>query len=323
MWAMVAGAAVLAPAPAFAQNGQPPARAPGTVGQPLGQVERSEEVEQPAEPGPADLMPTLPLASAAGWILRPEPAPAGREEVAEENLERYFDDQLNEDRLAHLGADPWYHDMMRAMRRQFDPNMREVERQRRAPMNVAGRVIDEMGRYASGPEPPQDARGAPPPEVANGHLMADEQAMLEYMDQVSLLNAPVTWYRVDVRVTHNPEGVVSAAWVIDSSGYPSLDEEALRAVRAGAASAPPPPGQVTEGRDAIQSDWAFEAGDVATYMNQVGCVEDPVRGGMQCAAGGRGIVRTRLRLLRVHDATRESFEERRARVRHRPPRLHP
>ena len=205
--------------------------------------------------------------------------------------------------------------MMRSMRGAFRVDMGEARDDWNAPRGAVGRVAAELARYGHGPERPQDARGTPPIE-ARSWLSPQEQAMTEYQDQVSLLNAPTTWHRVDVRVTQNPEGAVSAAWVIASSGSRTLDDAALRAVRDGASRAPPPPEGVVGDRDAIQSDWAFEAGDVATYMNQAGCVEDPVQG-WQCAALGRGgIVRTRLRLLRVHDARTPSLAERRA-ERHR------
>lgn len=255
----------------------------------------------------ADITPTLPLASAAGWILAPEPAPSSRQERGEEALERYLDEALGQDRLEVLGADAWYQTVARAMRRRFDPDLREVERRRRSRMNAAGVVADEMARYAPGPERPQDPPGTPPPELSS----LDRQVM-DLAEWRNFLNAPVTWYRVEVRVTYNPEGVLSAAWVTRSSGYPSLDDDALSAVRDAAENIPLPPERITEGRDAIQADWLFEAGDVATNWAEAGCVEDPVRGGLQCAALGRGIVRTRVGLLRIVDATRDTFEERRA-----------
>jgi len=260
------------------------------------------------------------MAEAAGWIFRPDPQPSGREQIAEENLERYFDEQLQTDRLEAIGADPWYYTMMREMRRSFRPDMEQVQQTRQAPMNAAGRVFDELGRYANGPEPPQDPPGTPPPEIMNSHLSREEQAALELAEWMNLNNAPVTWYRVKVRVTQNPEGVVSAAWVEESSGYPSLDQQALRAVTEGANRLPPPPSEVVGDRQAIQTDWSFEAGDVATYYGQTGCVDDPVNGGYQCAGPfGSGIVRTRIRLLRVVDGEHESFEERRHRRLNEPP----
>jgi TonB family protein len=325
--AIVLGGSILFAAPrAAGQNVRPTTPFDARHFDPHDPRERPQEgpvEERPAEERPTELFPRAPMARAAGWMLAPEPAPSDREAQAEERLERYFDDVLNEDRMQAVGANGWYSEMQRAMRRAFDPNMREVERERRAPMNALGRLVDELRRYANGPEPPQDNRGAPPPEVWNDHHDDVTQAALEMQDQMNLLNAPVTWYRVDIRVTQNPEGVVSAAWVIRSSGYTALDDAALRAVREGTVTLPPPPDRVVGTEQAIRSDWAFEAGDVATYWTTAGCVDDPVDGGYQCAAGGRGIVRTRIRLLRVVDAEHESFEARRLRRRGRPPILHP
>ncbi len=315
--ALAAGAAVaFVCAPAAAQD-----REPAQVLGESGQANRREEPE-PGEPGPVDIRPSVPMAEAAGWMFRPEPEPSGREERAEEELDRYFDDQLQQDRMAHLGANPWYFTMMREMRRGFRPDMERVEERRRAPMNPVARVFDELGRYAPGPEPPQDVPGQAPPEIANSQLEPDEQRMLELAEWMNLNNAPVTWYRVEVRVIQNPEGVVGGAWVTRSSGYPELDQQALAAVSDGASRLPPPPPEVVGDRQAIRSDWSFEAGDVATYWGQAGCVDDPVQGGVQCAGPfGRGIVRTRVRLLRVVDAENEPFEVRRQRARDNPPRL--
>jgi len=73
-------------------------------------------------------------------------------------------------------------------------------------------------------------------------------------------------------------------------------------------------------RQAIRSDWAFEMGDVATPIicmtssgptAGVSCVDDPVQG-LMCAFAGRGIVRTRVRLLAVVDAAHLTSEERRS-----------
>lgn len=281
---------------------------------------RREEPD-PGEPGPHDIRPSVPMAEAAGWIFPPEPAPSGREEQAEEALDRYFDEQLRRDRLAHVGANPWYYAMQRAMRRSFRPDMERVEERRRAPMNPVARVFDELSRYAPGPEPPQDVPGQPPPEVASSHLSREEQEALELQEWMNLNNAPVTWYRVEIRVVQNPEGVVGGAWVTRSSGYPELDRQAIDAVVEGAERIPPPPPEVVGDRQAIRTDWAFEAGDVATYWNTAGCADDPVGGGVQCAANGRGIVRTRIQLLDVLDALNPSFEERRTEARRNPPRL--
>ncbi len=258
-----------------------------------------------------DLLPTLPLAEAAGWTLAREPF--DRRGRAEDALERYFDQGIRDDRVASGDVDGWYFEMRRRMRRAFVPDMAEAERERRAGMNPLARLIDELGRYRNGPEKPIDPIGAMPPELANDHFDAATQAALEWMDQVNLLNAPTNWYRVDVRVVQNPEGVVSGAWVLETSGVHTLDQAVLDAIRSGTVDLPPPPERVVHERFAITSDWAFEAADVATYWNQAGCVDDPVHGGGQCAALGRGLYRTRIRLLRVFDALHPEVEEMRER----------
>lgn len=290
----------------------------------------------PTEEAPSDapdLLPRLALAPAAGWLLPPEPTPDDREEEAEANLERYFDEQLMRDRIETGDVDGWYHGVGRSMRQEFRPDRGALERERRAGMTVLQEVWDELRRYASGPERPQDVPGQTLPEQrAEVRDPTDRRAARdqEMWDYCSPLNAPVTWYTVVLRVTHDPEGELSAVWVHRSSGYRSLDEAALEAARAGAVTLPPPPNVVGE-RQAIRSDWAFDLGDVATFINclvrtplgaEVACVDDPVLGTM-CAFAGRGIIRTRVRLLRVVDATHFTPEERRAQRRADPDRPRP
>lgn len=278
-------------------------------------------------PRRAELLPRGPLARAAGWFLDPEPAPGTREELAEAALDAWFGRELNGDRMSALGAAPWYSDVGRSMRRAFHPDLGELQRQRRAPMGTIARVVDELRRYAQAPGQPQGGPSAQmPPEqsaqAAGGTSDARGLASaLDDLDARNFLNAPVTWYGVEVRVVHNPEGEVSGAWVVRSSGYSSLDRAALDAVRSGVMALMPPPAEVVGARDAIRSDWLFEAGDVATRVTDAGCVDDPVHGGVQCAVLGHGIVRTRIRLLRVVDGTHRTPEEGRARVRANPPTL--
>ncbi|MEM9187635.1 MAG: energy transducer TonB [Myxococcota bacterium] len=282
-----------------------------------------EERDDSTEEQEADIFARNPMARAAGWFLRPEPAPSGREEEAEENLDRYLRERLHEDRLTSVGAHPWYHQMQRAMRRTLRPDMDQFRREQQAGMNAAQQLYNFLRRYGNGPEPPQDVPGqvlaAERPE-----LDGFERQMQELADIQNLNNAPVTWYRVDVRVAHNPEGEHIGSWVIRSSGYDELDRAALEAVRTGAQAIPVPPPEIVGDRDAIRSDWAVEIGDVATYINTFGCVDDPVTEGrdFQCVDGlGTGIVRTRIRLLRVVDAEQEMFEDQRFRHRSQPPRL--
>ena len=281
---------------------------------------RALDPPAPSEPSPPapppNLFPRVPIATAAGWILAPEPEPDDREARAEAALEEYFDEQLGRDRVDAGHADGWYYEARRAMLEQFRPDRQRVEDERRAGMTTLQILYDELRRYARGPERPIDVPGQPTGSmraaVPRTPIFAGPEAVeQERMDQQNLLNGSVTWYRVDLRITHNAEGDVAAAWVIRSSGLRSLDEAALTAARSGVIERPPP-ARVMGRRDAIQSDWAFEMGDVATDPLQAGCVGDLGSDQVQCAAVGRGIVRLRVYLLRVMDAMTPSPAERRA-----------
>lgn len=332
---------LLATAPSFASANlgeggvRLPSRDPGTPGPtapaPPGFPPEAEGIPEPGDddPGPLPLFPRLPLARAAGWLLPPEPQPSDREEEAEANLERYFDEALDRDRLDAGQVDGWYHEVGREMRQRFRPDQGRIESERRRGMTLLQVLWDELRRYAGGPERPQDVPGQYTPEMRGGTALTtdptDRRAAVEQeeFDHCNALNAPVTWYRVDLRVTHNPEGELSAAWVHRSSGLDNLDRAALEAARSGAADLPAPPANVVGDRQAIQSDWAFEFGDVATPLAcmtnpmsptpivPIMCVDDPIRG-VECAVFGRGIMRTRVRLLGVVDADHPTPEERRA-----------
>lgn len=285
-------------------------------------------------PGPLPLLPRVPMAPAAGWFLPPEPTPSDREEEAEANLDAYFEGQLLQERHELGDVHPWYRALGRAMLREFRPNRDDVERERRAGMTPLQQLRDELRRLTLPPERPQDVPGQTLPEqrgAVTDPLDRSQVVEQEAFDHCNPLNAPVLWYRVVLRVTHAPEGELSAVWVHRSSGIRVLDRAALEAVRSGALDVQPPPEAVVGERQAIRSDWAFELGDVAARLGcftsdgptaQLSCVEDPERGVM-CAILGRGITRTRIRLLRVVDAGHETREERRARRRRDPDRPRP
>lgn len=285
-------------------------------------------------PGDVQLFPRIPLARAAGWFIPPEPTPSSDEEHGEADLEAYLDQTLERDRLDAGMVDGWWHETGRALGQEFRPDRNAIERERRAGMTDLQIVYDELRRYAAPRGRPMDVPGQPPPELRGAVTDPTDRsqaAAQEYFDWCSPLNAPVTWYRVDLRVTHNPEGELSAVWVLRSSGIRALDRAALEAVREGGVSLPAPPARVVGERQAIRSDWAFEMGDVATppgcmvlegVTGQLMCVEHPVHG-TQCAVLGRGIVRTRVRLLAVVDATHFTPEELRAQRRADPDRPRP
>ena len=314
--------------------GTPTQGAAGEGGEPSDESPEEEAVPEEAQPGPLPLFPRLPRARAAGWLLPPEPEPDDREERAEADLEAYFDEARHRDRLVAGMVDGWYHEAGRAMRERFRPDRDALEREQRAPMTPFEILYDELRRHAAPREPPMDVRGQTPPELRGAVTIPTDRAQAvehEVFDWCNALNSPVTWYRVVLRVTHDPEGVLSAVWVLRSSGYRSLDEAALRAVREGSVALAPPPERIVGERQAIQSDWAFELGDVATPIAcanprgaeaHVMCVDDPIHGTM-CAVAGRGIIRTRVMLLRVVDAEHETPAERRARRRADPDRPRP
>lgn len=268
--------------------------------------EPREEEEGP----PVDLFPEDTLGALAGWELRPEPAPSTLEEQSEERLDRWMDGTLRDDAVGAGDVDGWYHGLGQSMRRAFRPDLGQMERERRAGMNPAEVVADELGRYAQRPQQTMDPAG-----VAPSTLFArsrEDEAVQDAFDQRSPLHAPITWHRMELRVTHAPDGAVVAVHVTRSSGMPSMDRAAVEAVRTAAPAAPPPPPRVRGERPTFVSEWAFEVGDVATQWGVVGSVDDPVTGGQQGAALGRGVMRTSVSLLRVTDAQHPSFEERQA-----------
>jgi hypothetical protein len=317
--------AMLVPAAAHATNTDP------------SEAENQEQTSPPEDAPPEMVPPSddihdpLSDASAAGWILRPEPEPNG-EEAAEEALDRYLMNALDTDAIAAGGADGWYYESLRTFRQLFTPDVRELLDERRSRMNPLQWLYDELRRYGQPPEQPIDVRGTPTlPQNS------EQEAAQHRSEWCNPLNAPVTWYRVDLRLTQNPEGVLSAVWIVRSSGFQTVDNAALYAIREGVWVLPAPPNRITSGRDAIVSEWSFEFGDVATCIAQgvVGpdgavsgataglmCVDDPVHG-LQCTVDGRGITRTRITLLRVIDAQHPTVEERRHRARRNPTVLHP
>lgn len=253
------------------------------------------------------MLPRVPIARAAGWILPEDPPPETMEERGRQALETHLRDELHTDTLSKLGAHPWYQTVARRLRKRFRPDLARLERERRAPMTVIQQVMDELGRYGP-PETPVPQAAVRPLDMLEGSLGRDGVAALHTAEAQNALHAHTTWYRVDVRVTYNPEGAVSGAWVERSSGYRTVDDAALAAARRGDLPTPPP--EIVGQRDAIQADWRLEVGDVATPWNEAGCVDDPIDGGLQCHARGRGLRRVRVQLIRVVDATRRSRDRR-------------
>lgn len=263
---------------------------------------------EPAPDREVDLLPRVTLAETVGWILQPEPEPSDPERIAERRLDRMLAEHVMRDSLQHVGADGWYHHVGQQMRQALEIDMREAIRDGRRGMTVLQRAVSELGRYANGPSAPQGGPAASTPETRNPSDPV-QQYNETVMDHMNLRNAPVTWYRVEVRLTQAPDGDLLASWIIRSSGNRVVDRAVLTAVREGTTRVPPPPPEIVGDRRAIVSEWAIEVGDVATYLGQAGCVLGGERG-PQCTNGlGRGIWRSRIQLLRVLDERHPSFEE--------------
>ncbi len=278
----------------------------GRVPDPEPEPEPTEPEPQDREPRPEpELMPRLTLAESAGWTFPEAPEPSDPERRIEARENRWLRDQLGQDAREAGNADRWYHRMGRRMRSKLQIDARESLQERRRGMTALQRLADELGRYAHGPDGVTDRNRAMPPtegEVPQmGGLEGAEANERRYMVQRRLTNAPVRWDRVDVRLVHAPDGDLLASWITRSSGNDYLDQAVLQAVRDGAAELRPPPQAVVGRRLNIVSEWRFEIGDVATFLTESGCVMNP-EGGVDCAALGRGLVRTRVTLLRVVDA---------------------
>jgi outer membrane biosynthesis protein TonB len=308
-WAALAGLLALAFAmPASAQRQErrtEPAAIDGRVPDRSPEPEPTEAEPQEREPRPEpELMPLRTLAESAGWTFPEEPEPSDPEQRIEARENQWLRDQLGQDQREATGADRWYHEMGRQMRSKLQIDARESIRERRRGMTALQRLVDELGRYAHGPEGVTDRNRAMPPvesEVSPmGGLEGAEANERRYLVQRRLTNAPVRWDRVDVRLVHAPDGDLLASWITRSSGNAYLDQAVLQAVHEGAADLRPPPQPVVGRRLNIVSEWRFEIGDVATFLTESGCVMNP-EGGVDCAALGRGLVRTRVTLLRVVD----------------------
>jgi len=278
-----------------------------------GRIPDPEPEPEPTEPEPQDrdprpepeLMPLRTLAESAGWTFPEEPEPSDPEARIEARENQWLRDQLGQDQRDAGNADRWYHEMGRRMRSKLQIDARESIRERRRGMTALQRLYDELGRYAHGPNGVTDRNRAMPPTEGDvpqmGGLEGSEANERRYMTQRRLTNAPVRWDRVDVRLVHAPDGDLLASWITRSSGNDYLDQAVLQAVRDGAAELRPPPQPVVGRRLNIVSEWRFEIGDVATFLTEAGCVMNP-EGGVDCATLGRGLVRTRVKLLRVVDA---------------------
>lgn len=297
-FAFVAGAV----SPAFAQTVlAPPEHA------------RSSDGAEPTGEGaaaPVALFPHDALGRAVGWELGPEPAPSSDEERAEQDLERWMDEQIAQDRVAAGIVDEWYYQCRRAMRAAFRPDVRAVLRDVQRGMSLPERIVHELARYAAPRQRPIDPGGVSP-QTLFARSRQDEQAQ-EAFDHASPLHAPITWYRVELRVVHTRGGEVARVEVTRSSGSASLDRAALEAVRTGSVAAPRLPERLVGDRDAVLSEWAFEMGDVASRVDTVAQLDGPTGEGSQAGVLGRGLVRTSVSLLRVVDAEHPSTEERHA-----------
>ncbi|MDW8363154.1 MAG: energy transducer TonB [Myxococcales bacterium] len=258
-----------------------------------------------ARPSLGRPLPPLLLAQIAGWILPPEPEPDDPQTRARRALEQWLHDRLEADRIATVGVDGWYHVVARTIRSQHRPDVQAARRERRLGMSDWERLLDDLRTHSVPPEVPPGP--APPPEEMTGlgaRLDAAERAQARFEEQTGLLASGPRWHATEVRAIYDPEGDLAAAWVERSSGSDVLDEAALEAVRAVDGTAGPPPARVVADRHAISALWRIEAGEVPVRWGRAGCVDDPVRGGWQCAGPGGALVRSRVRLIAVDDGTR-------------------
>ncbi|MDQ3036596.1 MAG: energy transducer TonB, partial [Myxococcota bacterium] len=273
---------------------------------------------EPGEPR-IELFSDDALGPAVGWELRSAPRAGSLEESSEEDLDRWMDDRLREQQIGAGAVDGWYYAMRDSMRSSFRPDRGAMEAERRAGMNPLEIAADELGRYAQPPQRPIDPGGHAPQTIFS-RSREDEMAQ-DRFDERNPLHAPITWYRVELRVVHDRHGRVATVHVTRSSGMRSMDRAAIDAIRGGTVRLPLPPPSVVGARDTITTEWAFQVGDVATRIDTLAAVEDPDGEGMQVGALGRGVVRTSIQLLRVIDAAHPTFDERRdARRARRPPR---
>lgn len=270
--------------------------------------DRGEGPERPVE-----LFPRDALGSAVGWEIarEPQPEPSTDEEGSEEALDRWIDDRVREDRIGAGAVDGWYYAMRQRMRAAFRPDRGAMERERRAGMDPVQWGVDELSRYAAPRQSTMDPAGVSPSTIFA--RSREDEAVQDGFDQRSPLYAPITWYRVELRVVQTRDGRVASVRVTRSSGMRSMDDAAVAAIREGTVSLPPPPESVLGERSSIASEWAFEVGDVATQVGVLGGVDGATGEsgeGPQVAALGRGVIRTSVVLLDVADAQHPTSEER-------------
>jgi TonB family protein len=148
----------------------------------------------------------------------------------------------------------------RALLGRFRQGQAEVERgltQREKVAQKARDVSSVLSRSGTLDDPLAHPR-RPDPLVnsPSGHSsLAEAQKDLAY-------SLPYTWTHSEgvavVRLTQAPDGEVLSIELIEHSGNAGLDKAAELAVRGFGEALPPLPPEVTQGRDAVVSEWKFE-----------------------------------------------------------------
>lgn len=294
--------------PGAGRGARPAEGSPADRAVPRPTERRPTELAPPSRP---DLFPRDALGSAVGWELAPEPEPSDPSAAAEQELDRWADRELRHDRVSAGAVDGWYYSLRQQMRASFRPDGPRVLSDLRRGMSPLERALAELERHAAPRQTPIDPRGVAPQTLFS--RSREDEHVQDTFDQANPLYAPITWHRVELRVVHTRAGQIARVEIRRSSGSATLDEAAIAAVRTGAAAVPGPPRAVTGRRDNFVSEWSFEVGDVATRVTGVQGMDSPDgTGSAQTGALGRGILRTRVTLLRVTDAANPSIEERRS-----------
>ncbi len=247
-----------------------------------------------------DLLSPLALARAAGVELSD---PRSEVERDARRFDRGLRGDLRRDAIRSGRADSYHYALGHAMQAALHLDEGERLLDELASTSLPAVVLREPGRYGGGR--PIEPRGTPLPEATPRSIDSDTVDPRDRMDDTNLLNGRVRWRRVVLRVHQDRTGEVIRVDLVRSSGLPSIDAAALAAAR-GAAVEGPPPSRVLGDLESITSDWAIEIGEVATSFGEVGCTDGP---GSGCAMLGRGLLRTRVELLDVSDASLPSEEE--------------
>jgi len=298
-----------------------------------GTVARAQQQSAPRETGTAN-RPRVDLTIPRTYVDAPSASEDTRATGGGERQTAYLRERQLEGDVAAGQVDSWYYDLRRGYLHTWRPSPSVLDHSGPtggdAVLGVASTVAalvlrSAAGGAASAPstsvtrEVPDELL-APPPQVGmpTGPTLAERRAA----DARAPSNAPVVWHAVEVRVVQRTNGALVSVAVRHSSGLPALDRAAVQAVRrALRGRLPPAPARVAGHRTQLVSDWSFELGDVVVQSPRLEqgfdgsvslhadmqCMEAAGDvGGWQCTGPFGRLVRTRIRLLRVDDALRDT-----------------